>query len=100
MRLSPHGTTRRWEWLASRIALRAACVWLAVAVLAACATTNFDGPGGDQRFYEARCGACHVPLPREMFRADEWPRILDEMAPRARLTRPQRERVFAYLTAR
>ena len=83
-----------------QFARRAAVVWLGAAVLAACATTNFDGPGGDQRLYEARCGACHVPLPRAMFRSDEWPRILDEMAPRAGLTRPQRERVFAYLTAR
>jgi len=72
----------------------------AAAVVAACASQRFDGPDGDQRFYEARCGVCHVVRSREEFTAAEWPRILDVMAPRAGLTGTQRERVNAYLTAR
>lgn len=80
--------------------VRAAAALVAAAGLAACATTSFDGPGGDARFYEARCGACHVAFPREQFTAAEWPRILDSMAPRAGLTRPQRERVLRFLTER
>jgi hypothetical protein len=73
---------------------------LALSLVAACASQRFDGPDGDRRFYEARCGVCHVPRPREQFTAVEWPRILDVMAPRAGLTGTQRDRVSAYLTAR
>ena len=86
--------------LSGRFLRRGAIAWIAAAALSACATTSFDGPGGDQRLYEARCGVCHVAYAREQFRPDEWPGILDEMAPRAGLTRSQRERVTAYLTAR
>lgn len=80
--------------------VRIGLVLLATALVAACASQRFDGPGGDRRLYEARCGACHVPRPREEFSAAEWPRILDMMAPRAGLTGTQRERVSDYLTAR
>jgi hypothetical protein len=72
----------------------------AVLAVTACATQRFDGPDGDRRFYEARCGVCHVPWQREQFAATEWPGILDIMAPRAGLTKAQRERVHRYLTAR
>lgn len=70
-----------------------------LAALSACASdiSRFDGPDGDRRFYEARCGLCHVPhLPSE-FAPGEWPRLVDDMAGRAGLTRTQRERVLAYL---
>lgn len=71
----------------------------AAAVLAAsCATTSFTGEGGDRRLYEARCGVCHVPVPRERHDSAEWPKILDVMAPRAGLTTSQRRRVLSYLT--
>jgi type IV pilus biogenesis protein CpaD/CtpE len=70
---------------------------VALAVVSACASTSFTGEGGDRRFYEARCGVCHVPFPREDHAAAEWRKILDVMAPRAGLTRAQRERVFGYL---
>ena len=69
-------------------------------VLAACATQRFDGPDGDRRFYEARCGTCHVPYPRDFLPEEEWGRMLDVMAPRAALTKSQRARVSGYLAAR
>jgi hypothetical protein len=72
----------------------------ALLAVTACATQRFDGPDGDRLFYEARCGVCHVPYAREQFAPAEWPSILDEMAPRAGLTKSQRERVRSYLTAR
>ncbi len=72
----------------------------ALVAVTACATQRFDGPDGDRLFYEARCGVCHVPFAREQYPAAEWPGILDAMAPRAGLTKAQRERVHAYLTAR
>ena len=67
-------------------------------LVAACATTTPAGPEGDRRFYEARCGVCHVPYPREHYDAAEWPDVVDDMGPRAGLTRSQRERVLRYLT--
>jgi len=80
--------------------VRLALAPLAAVLVVACASQRFDGPDGDRRFYEARCGVCHVPRPREEFSAVEWPGILDTMAPRAGLTRTQRDRVSAYLIAR
>ena len=79
---------------------RAAAALAAAALVAACATTDFAGPGGDRRFYEARCGVCHVAYPREEHDSAEWPKILDVMAPRAGLSRPQRARVLSFVTAR
>ena len=83
-----------------RLPLQAAAALAAAAVVAACASSRFDGPDGDRRLYEARCGICHVPFPREHYSSDEWPDILDDMGPRAGLTRKQRERVLGWLTAR
>jgi hypothetical protein len=72
----------------------------AALVVSACASARFEGPDGDRRFYEARCGMCHVPWPRSSRTAEEWPSVLNEMAPRAGLSPVQRERVQSYLTAR
>jgi hypothetical protein len=80
--------------------LRLSLAVLAAVLVVACASQRFDGPDGDRRFYEARCGVCHVPRSREEFSAAEWSRILDTMAPRAGLTGTQRDRVSAYLIAR
>ena len=87
MRLARHLTT-------------AAAALAAAALIGACASARFDGPDGDRRLYEARCGICHVPFAREHYMPEEWPGILDEMGPRAGLTRSQRERVLGWLTAR
>jgi len=78
--------------------LRLVLALVGAAVVSACASTSFSGEGGDRRFYEARCGVCHVPFPREEHDAAEWPKILDVMAPRAGLTSSQRRRVLSYLT--
>ena len=80
--------------------LRICAALTAAALVTACASQSMPGPEGDRRFYEARCGVCHVAWPRESHAAAQWPKILDVMAPRAGLTKPQRERVLAYLTAR
>jgi hypothetical protein len=71
----------------------------AAALLAACASPRFDGPDGDRLFYEARCGVCHVAYPRESHDVDDWPAILDDMAPRAGLGRSQKARVLRYVMA-
>jgi hypothetical protein len=80
---------------------RAAAALAAAALVTACASVAPErGPEADRRFYEARCGVCHVPFPREDYEPAEWPDILDDMGPRAGLTRSQRERVLAWVTAR
>ena len=68
--------------------------------VSACASSRFDGPDGDRRFYEARCGVCHVPWPPSSRPPERWPAIVADMGPRAGLTPAQRERVLAYLCAR
>jgi hypothetical protein len=78
--------------------IRALLAFTAAALATSCASQRFDGPDGDRLFYEARCGACHMAWPRESHAPAQWPSILDEMAPRAGLTRSQRERITRYLT--
>ncbi|MCE9636824.1 MAG: hypothetical protein K8T90_14060 [Planctomycetes bacterium] len=86
--------------------LAAAC-FVAAAALAACASSvGAHGAGGDpaadieERFYEARCGGCHVPFHRTDFAPRKWSSILAVMGPRAGLSPAQRERILAYLTSR
>lgn len=80
--------------------VRVAVALCLAAAATACASSAFLGPDGDRRFYEARCGACHVAYPRDDYAPSEWPKILDVMAPRAGLTSSQRERVLRYVTTR
>jgi nitrate/TMAO reductase-like tetraheme cytochrome c subunit len=48
--------------------------------------------------YAARCSSCHnLYLPDE-FPAAKWPRILDDMGPRAGLSAEQRRLIECYLT--
>jgi Spy/CpxP family protein refolding chaperone len=84
----------------ARVFVTASLAAAAALLAAACASQRFDGPDGDRHFYEARCGVCHVPLPRENLSAGEWQKILDVMAPRAGLVGAQRERVSQYLSER
>lgn len=77
---------------------RAAAALAAAASAAACASVSFEGPEGPRRLYEARCGVCHVAYPRDYLPASEWPSMLDDMGPRAGLTKSQRARVLAFLT--
>jgi len=70
----------------------------AAAAATACASTEIVGPEGDRRFYEARCGVCHVAYAKDEHPSAQWSSILDVMGPRAGLTRAQRERVLRYLT--
>jgi hypothetical protein len=82
--------------------LRALAAVALAAAVAACATPGgpAEEPDRDKRFYEARCGVCHVPYPREHYEPEDWPGVVDDMGPRAGLTRSQRRRVLDYLTAR
>ena len=79
-------------------AARVLLAFVAAVLAASCASTSFTGEGGDRRLYEARCGVCHVPYPREEHDPADWPKVVDMMGPRAGLTKSQRERVLSYLT--
>ena len=89
-------TIRRPLLLGPAVALVAAA-----AALAACASSGTGAPSDpEQRFYEAKCGGCHVPFHRTDFPARRWPQIVAVMGPRAGLSQAQRERILAHLTAR
>lgn len=85
------------------LSLTAAALFAGAAALGACASSGShpadSGPDADRRFYEARCGVCHVPFHKGDFAPRHWPAILDLMGPRAGLSSTQRERVLRYLTA-
>ena len=69
-----------------------------VLLLAACASTSrFEGPDGDRRLYNARCGFCHVPFAPSDFHPDDWPAIVADMSARSGLSAEYRARVERYL---
>jgi len=49
--------------------------------------------------YVARCSGCHPLHPPGSQPAARWATVLDQMAPRAKLTGDERELVLRYLTA-
>ena len=86
-----------------RLPLAAACL-TAAAALAACASAGGPGPAAaspdaDRRFYEGRCGVCHVPFHPIDYPPRAWPAIVEVMGPKAGLSRSQRDRILRYLTA-
>lgn len=52
-----------------------------------------------RQLYVARCSGCHPLHPPGTQPAARWAEVLDEMAPRARLSGAERELVLRYLTA-
>ena len=71
-----------------------------VAGTSACASTSrFDGPDGDRRLYQARCGFCHVPFAPADFHPDDWPVLVADMSARSGLSPAYRERVTRWVVA-
>jgi hypothetical protein len=59
-------------------------------------TTSEDLVAG-RTLYVDRCSGCHtLPLP-DSKSAEAWPKVIDEMADRSKLTKDERTRVLRYL---
>lgn len=59
-------------------------------------TTANDLADG-RTLYVERCAGCHsLPLPNA-YHANAWPKVIDEMADRAHLSKDERTRVLHYL---
>jgi hypothetical protein len=82
--------------LLRRAAAGAAAGALLAAALAACASAP-AGPVDAAAVYRARCALCHPPWHPTDFSPAEWPRYVRKYAPRAGLTRDERDAVLAYL---
>lgn len=54
---------------------------------------------GGRSLFVARCSSCHALPEANVKTADEWARVIDEMAPRAHLAAEERDRVLRYLSA-
>jgi cytochrome c5 len=52
-----------------------------------------------RELYVARCSGCHPLHPPDTQPAARWAAVLDQMAPRAKLSADERELVLRYLTA-
>lgn len=52
-----------------------------------------------RELYVARCSGCHPLHPPATQPAARWATVLDQMAPRARLSAEERDLVLRYLTA-
>ena len=78
-------------------AVRVLAGFALAALLAACATVDSSGPVDAEAVYRSRCALCHPPWDPKDFSPAEWPRYLKKYAPRAGLTRAERDAVLAYL---
>lgn len=47
--------------------------------------------------FDAKCGKCHVYKQPELFTAERWTRIMERMAPKAKLTEDEKTSVVAYV---
>jgi hypothetical protein len=82
----------------ARLGVLAILAGVTLAMTAGCASgSRFDGPDGDRRLYEARCGFCHVPFAPGDLHPDDWPAVVEDMGPRAGLDAAYRARVARYL---
>jgi len=83
---------------ASRAAASLAGGLALAAGLAACAATGGPVTADDAaRLYRTRCALCHPAWSPSDFAPDEWPFWVTKYAPRAGLTRDERDAVLAYL---
>jgi mono/diheme cytochrome c family protein len=48
--------------------------------------------------FKAKCGRCHGLKPAEMYTAEKWVKIIDWMAPKAKLDASEKENVLAYVS--
>ena len=50
--------------------------------------------------YISKCTACHRAYERELYTADQWRKILDEMGAKAKLSNYEKEKMLEYLSER
>ncbi len=74
---------------------------LAAAAALACAGAPTAGPGaaGGEQLYRSRCSSCHRAYPPSSRDRAKWTETLAKMAPRAKLSDPEREEISSYLQA-
>jgi mono/diheme cytochrome c family protein len=48
--------------------------------------------------FKAKCGRCHELKPAETYTAAKWVKIIDWMAPKAKLDESEKENVLAYVS--
>ena len=62
------------------------------------AINESDIAAGHQ-LYDQNCNKCHRLFSPDEFKEKRWDRILDEMAPKARLSDTEKQKVLAYVKA-
>lgn len=62
------------------------------------AVAEADIAAGHQ-LYDQNCGRCHRLFSPVEFKEKRWDRIVDEMAPKARLSAEEKSKVLAYVKA-
>lgn len=101
-----------------KIFYSAALAFIAISIVVSCAKKNTpssntstessvvsktvvnesDIAAGHQIF-DQNCGKCHRIFTPEEFKEKRWVRIIDEMAPKARLNDNEKQKVLAYVVA-
>ena len=63
------------------------------------APTSEAGPAGGERLYRSKCAACHRAYPPSSRDRATWAQVLSKMAPRAKLSEPERDQILGFLQA-
>ena len=77
--------------------MRALLVASLAALACAGAPAQQGGPADGERLYRSRCTACHRAYPPSSRDRASWAKLLEKMAPRAKLSDAERALVTEYL---
>jgi cytochrome c5 len=60
---------------------------------------NENDIAAGHQIFDQNCGKCHRIYTPQEFKEKRWVRIIDEMAPKARLNDNEKQKVLAYVVA-
>jgi mono/diheme cytochrome c family protein len=60
---------------------------------------NENDIAAGHQIFDQNCGKCHRIFTPQEFKEKRWVRIIDEMAPKARLNDNEKQKVLAYVVA-
>ena len=60
---------------------------------------NENDIAAGHQIFDQNCGKCHRIFTPDEFKEKRWVRIIDEMAPKARLNENEKQKVLAYVVA-
>lgn len=101
-----------------KVSYNAALAFIAISIVVSCAkkstpssttptassavsktVVNENDIAAGHQIFDQNCGKCHRLFTPDEFKEKRWVRIIDEMAPKARLNDNEKQKVLAYVVA-